>query len=65
MGTGLYYNDNGSLIYAEHGVYAPDYTLDAKLKEEANGWKWFETRQEACEFFGVTEQDTSEGAISY
>ena len=58
MEKGLYKNDNGTLLYAAVEVTAPDYHLSAELKEEGYGWLWFETRQEALEYYGITEEPT-------
>lgn len=55
MEKGLYKNDNGTLLFAEVEVTAPDHHLSAELKEEGYGWKWFATRQEALEYYGITE----------
>jgi hypothetical protein len=33
----------------------PDYYLNASEKQEGHGWLWFETRQEALDYFGITE----------
>ena len=56
MEKGLYKNDNGTLLYAAVEVTATDYHLSAELKEEGHGWKWFDTRQEALDHFGITEE---------
>ena len=56
MEKGLYKNDNGTLLFAEVEVTATDYHLSAELKEEGCGWKWFATRQEALEYYGITEE---------
>jgi hypothetical protein len=52
---GLYKNDEGILMYAQYEVSAPDYYLNASEKQEGHGWLWFETRQEALDYFGITE----------
>jgi hypothetical protein len=54
---GLYKNDEGTLMYAQVEVSAPDYYLNASEKQEGHGWLWFETRQEALDYFGITETE--------
>lgn len=58
---GLYKNDNGQLLYAANVVYYPDGTqlivadYEGNNSEIQDGWYWFETRQEALDYFGITE----------
>jgi hypothetical protein len=42
-------------MYTQVEVSAPDYYLNASEKQEGHGWLWFETRQEALDYFGITE----------
>lgn len=56
MEKGLYKNDNGTLLYAAVEVTATDYHLSAEHKEEGYSWHWFDTRQEALEYYGITEE---------
>lgn len=60
---GFYKNDNGELLYAPNFVYNKNYTL---LREESlsgkdkniypvDGWRWFEKRRDALDFYGIEE----------
>lgn len=59
MTLGFYKNDNGTLLYAPNFVYSKDYELLATNKDSyiypIDGWRWFDTRQEALEFYGIAE----------
>lgn len=58
-------NDNDSLIIGDNFVYAPTFTLTKETKDEfmypIEGWYWFETIEEANEFFGITKEDNLDG----
>lgn len=56
--SGFYkYDNNQPLLYAKSFVKAPEYTLLAEEKTSyvypVNGWYWFNTLEEACEFFNI------------
>lgn len=59
MEYGFYKNDNGILLYAPNFVYNKDYELIIENKDNYNypidGWKYFETKQEALSFFNIQE----------
>ncbi len=66
---GFYKYDNGELLHAPNFVYNKNYTLlkEKKLSEEkdknvypVDGWHWFTTRQEALDFFDLTEQGSEQ-----
>lgn len=54
-------NDNGSLLIVENFVYSPIVTLKAEDKDNftypQDGWYWFDTIEEANEFFGIKEEN--------
>ena len=53
-GEGFYKADSGTLLYAQHAVYGPGFTLTRERPEEtADGWQWFESAEEACAALGV------------
>jgi len=60
----FYKNDNGQLLEAPNFVYSKDYTL---LKEEKDtytypidGWKWFNTEEEARLEYNILVLEKSE-----
>lgn len=61
MEKGLYKIENGGLMYAQISVnYANGDILTVADYENAvgevyDGWYWFNTRQEAMNYFGITE----------
>jgi hypothetical protein len=60
--SGFYKIDDNDIFYwAPNMVRAPDYSLDRETKDiieyPYNGWYWFESRQEALDFFNVEEPD--------
>ena len=66
---GFYKYDNGELLHAPNFVYNKNYTLlkEKKLSEEkdknvypVDGWHWFDTRQEALDFFDLTEKESKQ-----
>jgi hypothetical protein len=61
--SGFYKTDNNNkLIFAPNSVRAPDYDLLRKDKDSytypIHGWHWFDTRDDAKNFFGITEEET-------
>lgn len=54
-----FYKFNDELFYAPNFVYAPEYTLKKEEKDTytlpIDGWYWFNTTQEAKDFFNITE----------
>ncbi len=54
----FYKEDNGSLLIGENFVYSPVVTLKAEEKDNftypQDGWYWFDTKEEAYGFFGVS-----------
>jgi hypothetical protein len=57
FGAGFYKQDTTELRYAPNSVIGPGITLIAEnhvgLTYPVNGWYWFDTVQEAFDFFGV------------
>lgn len=56
-------NDNDSLIIGDNFVYTPTFTLTKETKGEftypIDGWYWFETIEEALQFFaGLKSSDS-------
>jgi hypothetical protein len=60
MEKGLYKNDN-CLMYAQLSVNYPNGTIlnvsdyEGHEGEIYDGWRWFDSRQQALDFFGITE----------
>ncbi len=60
MGKGLYKSDSG-LLFAKIKVSYPDGTViivsdhENEQGEIYDGWYWFNSRQEALDFFGINE----------
>lgn len=50
-------NDDGVLLEGPNFVYAPTFTLLAEFKDTylfpQDGWTWFDTEDQAREFFGL------------
>jgi hypothetical protein len=68
--SGFYKNDNGQLLFAPNYVINKNYELYRERKEEyeypVDGWHWFTTRQEALDFFDLTEQGSEQSfALEY
>lgn len=68
-GSGFYKNNNnGELLHAPNFVYGPSFELtrEAKMAGDegkgkvmrlpVDGWYWFDSRQEALDFFGLIEE---------
>ena len=57
MECGFYKFEDGNLLFAPNFVDAPEFTLDAINKNELNlpldGWYWFESKQEAKDYFNI------------
>ena len=62
--SGFYKAKDGELLHAPNAVYGKGFTLkrEAKLSGEkglnppVSGWYWFDTRQDALDFFGIKEE---------
>ncbi len=54
---GFYKNDNGTLLYGPNFVMNSNYELRKESKDDhtypVDGWYWFDSQTEACEFFGI------------
>lgn len=52
-----FYKRTTELLNAPNSVDAPDYTLSVETKDDHNypvdGWHWFDTEEEAIQFFGI------------
>jgi hypothetical protein len=64
MDTSGFYNfdsNNVNLLYAPNAVYNKNFELLKDNHNEydypINNWYWFDTREEALEFFQITEED--------
>jgi hypothetical protein len=59
MEKGFYKLDNDQLLHAPNFVYSKKYELLKECKDKyaypVDGWRWFETRQEAIDFYGIVE----------
>lgn len=56
--SGFYKLDNETtLLYAPNFVAAPEYSLDKTIKNDftypVNGWYWFDSEEEAKQFFNL------------
>ena len=55
MSSGFYKNNDGNLIHAPNAVFNKDYELLKEDKEllrlPIDGWYWFDTKEDALEFF--------------
>ena len=56
--SGFYRVNDGGLEYAKNGVMSPFYNIDRSLKDvydypTPEGWRWFDTEQDARLFFGL------------
>ena len=60
MEKGLYKSDSG-LLFAQIKVSYPDGTViivsdhENEQGEIYDGWYWFDSREAACEYFGIVE----------
>lgn len=54
---GFYKNEDSSLLYALNFISAPDYELNAELKDNYtypdHGWYWFDSEEDAKAFLGI------------
>lgn len=61
MTEGFYKNDNEVLLYGPNFVLNKDYELRKEIHTEltypVDGWYWFDSEEEAREFFGLPEPD--------
>lgn len=61
MEEGFYKNDNGILLHGPNFVYNKNYELLKENKNEyvypVDGWQWFDTRQEALDFYGILDEE--------
>ena len=58
-GSGFYKWDGNELLYAPNFVYGKNYELkrgDKVKPTPVDGWRWFETRQEALDGLGLEEK---------
>jgi hypothetical protein len=55
--SGFYKNDDGMVLHGPNFVLHADYELRAETHTEnkypVDGWYWFDTTEEAHQFFGV------------
>jgi hypothetical protein len=60
----MFYKKNNELQKANE-IHGPGWSLTSKNKEEKNdGWKWFETEEEAVQYFSNGQELSSEVKIS-
>jgi len=56
--TSGFYKLDGELLYGLNFVLNKDYELRRELHDQytypVDGWSWFNSEIEACEFYGVT-----------
>jgi len=54
-------SDNTILFHAPNAVYNKNYELQKENKDSydypINNWYWFGSREEALNFYGITEED--------
>lgn len=59
--SGFYKLDGEVLLYGPHFVLNANYELRKETHSEhsypVDGWYWFDTEQEAKDFFGIVEED--------
>jgi hypothetical protein len=59
-------NEDNELMCAPNFVCTPDYELYKEQHETytypVDGWSWFNSEQEAADFFGITLTTESNGA---
>ena len=59
--SGFYKLDGEVLLYGPHFVLNANYELRKETHSEhsypVDGWYWFDTEQEARDFFGIIEED--------
>lgn len=58
-----FYKNDGTLLYGPNFVLNDNYELRKETKDDytypVDGWYWFDTRQEALDFFGIVEETDS------
>ena len=58
-----FYKNDGTLLYGPNFVLNANYELRKETKDDytypVDGWYWFDTRQEALDFFGIDEETDS------
>ena len=58
-----FYKNDGTLLYGLNFVLNANYELRKETKDDytypVDGWYWFDTRQEALDFFGIVEETDS------
>jgi len=58
-----FYKNDGTLLYGPNFVLNANYELRKETKDDytypVDGWYWFDTRQEALDFFGIVEETDS------
>ena len=58
-----FYKNDGILLYGPNFVLNANYELRKETKDDysypVDGWYWFDTRQEALDFFGIVEETDS------
>ena len=61
MSSGFYKNLDGFVLHGPNFVLNKDYELRSETKDEytypVDGWYWFDSKEEAYEFFGVELKD--------
>jgi hypothetical protein len=61
--NGFYNFDGTTLLYAPNAVYNKNFELHKDSRNEydypIHNWYWFGNREEALEFFEITEEDLS------
>ena len=54
-----FYKNDGTLLYGPNFVLNANYELRKETKDDytypVDGWYWFDTRQEALDFFGIVD----------
>ena len=54
-----FYKNDGTLLYGPNFVLNANYELRKETKDDytypVDGWYWFDTRQEALDFFGIAD----------
>jgi hypothetical protein len=69
--TSGFYSNNGGLLCAPNFVDAPTYQLNRGDKDTytypVNGWYWFDSIEEAANFFGIElpKEEENKGEQNY
>jgi hypothetical protein len=57
--SGFYKNESGLLLFGPNGVTSCDYDLQRETRDQytypVDGWYWFDSEEQAREFFGLPE----------